>query len=416
VLPAAAQDPGPGTAGQEETIDISKEAIARIRLLLETFSPLPGATAEETAAVQGVVNGDLHNTDLFRITIVPALTDSASLAGGTAQALARGTVEIRGGNLILHGSLESLPDRARIFSRDYETKPEWYREAAHRFADDIVLFLTGEQGISRTRIVYTSNRSGNKEIFMVDYDGNGLTQVTRNGSINLTPTWNPDATRIAFVSYKNGNPDIYEIELATGKERLLVGGPGVQGAPAYSPDGKRLAYSQTNGKESEIYICAADGSGCRRLTHMGSINTSPSWSPDGRRISFTSDRSGSPQLYVVEVDGGTPRRLTFVGNWNDEPDWSPRGDRIIYTSRDMGSFRISLVDPGGMSEEGQRTYGEGQHVNPVWAPDGRHVVFGATRGGRSTLQVLDVDSGRLRPVLVEDGVVGEASWSPIPPR
>lgn len=411
---AAAQDTT-GTS-QERTVTIQKGPTApKIPLLLEEFQPGNGATAEDTKLVFDVLANDLDYSDLFTVTRVASPAPGETPPATGAFARVRGTVVMSGGDLALQGVLEALPAGSRIFSREYRTKPEWYREVAHRFADDIVRHLTDYPGVARTRIAFASKRTGNKEIFVIDYDGFGLRQVTHNGSINMSPAWSPDGGKLAYVSYKNGDPDIYILDLASGKDRRVAGGPGVQTAPAFSPDGRRLLYSQTNGRESEIYVCDVNGGGAHRVSRVGGINTSPSWSPDGRRMVFTSDRAGNPHLYVSDVEGGGLQRITFDGTWNDTPCWSPTGERIVYVSRRDGPFSLAVVEPTGAGES-QRTFGPASDEHPSWAADGRHVAFSSTRGRGRGIYVMDMDSGRIRTVLADGSECFGITWSPVPPR
>lgn len=412
--PVGAQEQGSGLR-REEQIQVQKRAVQTIPILLEDFAPGPGATPDDAKAVFRVLSDDLEFSGYFTIVRIPRMAPGDTM-NARAQALVRGTVELAGGQIVLHGVLESLPGRSRIFSRDYGTRPDWYREAAHRYADDIVLFLTGEPGIARTKIAFVSNKSGNKEIYVVDYDGQGLRQVTKNKSINLSPAWSPDGRQLAYVSFKKGDSDVFVIDLVTGGDRLVAGGHGVQGAPSFSPDGASILYSHTEGRESEIFLVPAAGGKPRRVTRQGGINTSPSWSPDGRRLVFTSDRSGNPQLYVTDVDGGVPRRLTFLGSWNDLASWSPQGDRVAYASRQEGGFRVGLVDPSGLGEEKLLTVGPGSDEHPSWAPNGRHLVYSSTRGGGSGLYVLHADSGRSRVLVEGGGSYAGATWSGVPAR
>lgn len=414
VVPAGAQEDA-GTS-QEREINISKgPSVPKIPLLLEEFQPGSGATPEDTKLVLDVLANDLEYSDLFTVTRVPPPAPGETPPATGANFRVRGTVAMAGGDLSLQGLLDALPGGSRVFSREYRTKPEWYREVAHRFADDIVRHLTDYPGVARTRIAFASNRTGNKEIFVVDYDGFGLRQVTHNGSINMSPAWSPDGGSLAYVSYKNGDPDIYILDLASGQDRRVAGGQGVQTAPAFSPDGKRLLYSQTSGQESEIYVCDVGGGGTHRVSRVGGINTSPSWSPDGRRMVFTSDRAGNPHLYISDVEGGSPQRITFDGTWNDTPCWSPDGERIVYVSRRDGPFSLALVDPAGR-DESRRTFGPASDEHPSWAADGRHVAFSSTRGRGRGVYVMDVESGSIRTVLADGSECFGICWSPVPPR
>jgi TolB protein len=408
-----AQTPAGGS--QEKQITIQKGAIPKVPIIIEDFVPGPGAAAADAGKVTKVAADDLDFADAFKITLLHAVTGTEPELG-IAQALVRGTVEVSGGSLILRGVLESLPGRSRMFSRDYRAAPEAFREAAHRFADDVVLTLTGSPGIARTKIAFMSDRSGTKEIYVIDYDGYGLRQVTKNGSINMSPAWSPDARKLAYVSFRKGDPDIYVVDLYGGGDRPVLGGQGVQSSPAFSPDGGSILYSQTAGRESEIYVAGAGGERPRRVTRVGGINTSPSWSRDGRQFVFTSDRAGTPQLYIGEIDGGSPRRITFEGNWNDLADWDPTGSRIAYASRQEGVFQIRMVDPSGLGEERPVTFGPGREEHPSWAPDGRHIVFVSSRGGGPGVWILEVDGGRLRPLIERAGNVAGPAWSPAPPR
>lgn len=410
-IPALAQQ-DPELSSEERITIRDRGGVIKIRLLLEEFLRGPGATDDDTRAVFKVVGDDLDFSDLFSIVTIPRMSGSDTLNAVREQALVRGELSVSGGELVLRGSLETLPGRSLIFSKDYRTRPEWYRQAAHQFADDIVLHLTGNQGIARTRIAFVSDRSGSKEVWVVDYDGQGLRQVTRDATLKLSPDWAPDGSALAYVSYERGDPDIYVMDLESGVSRLLIGGLGVQGSPAFSPDGGTAVFNQTSGRDSDLYTCDREGRNLRRITHSVGINTAPAWSPDGRRLVFTSDRSGNPQLYMAEADGTGSRRITFEGKWNDLAHWSPAGDRIAYTSRRGGLFRIAVIDAGGRGGEEQITRGPGSDEHPDWAPDGRHLVFTSTRGGEKGLYVLDVDSGRIRPLVVGRGNHAAPTWSP----
>ncbi|HMY76054.1 MAG TPA: hypothetical protein PLQ88_29805, partial [Blastocatellia bacterium] len=89
------------------------------------------------------------------------------------------------------------------------------REMAHQFADQIVKLLTGQDGIATSKIAYIANR----EVSMMDYDGYGARQFTRDGSIALFPSLSPDGSRLAYVSYRSGHPNV----IVRGLDGLVIG-------------------------------------------------------------------------------------------------------------------------------------------------------------------------------------------------
>lgn len=397
---------------QEERIVISENARKKIPLLVERFRAGMGATRDDASQVERVVRNDLDYSGLFRVTTI-SLVDSGAVGSGF-DALVRASTAMENGRVVLRGELLSLPDLNPVFLRDYRAAAKDYREVAHRFSDDIVLYLTGQQGISRTSIAFVLKQGRSKEIYTVDYDGHNLRAVTNNGSINLSPRFSKDGKRIAYASYLQGDADIYVMDLLTGQNTCWVKGPGVQSSPAWSVQ-NHLAYGNTSGSQSGIYVANGAGNKGSRLTRGGGINTSPSWSPDGRRMAHTSDRSGNPQIYTMDAEGGNARRLTFSGKWNDLPSWSPDGARIAYASRQDGVFRIFSIDASGLGKPKQLTFGPGSDENPSWAPDSRHLVFSSSRGGTRGLYILNVDTAIVRSLVVGKGDASSPDWSAVRP-
>jgi len=295
--------------------------------------------------------------------------------------------DFAGDNVTLRYQLISTTS-AREFARgSFKSLAKNYRYLAHKVSNEIIYYLTGEEGVFDSRISFISNRTGNKEVYLCDYDGANIYRLTGNGSINLSPSFSPDNQDILFTSFMNDDPQLFQYDIRTGDVELLAAYPGINSAARVSPDGNEIACALSRDGNAEIYLLHRNGKIKRRLTYTKSIESAPCWSPSGNKIAFTSDRTGSPQIYIMDKDGVNVTRLTYVGSYNDSPDWSPRGDKIVYVSRVNGKFNICTIDVTG---DNYRVLTEkGNNENPHWSPDGNHVIFSSSRTGDQEIYIMD---------------------------
>jgi len=317
--------------------------------------------------------------------------------------------EFPGDNMRLRYRLIDVDNSMETFRGKFEAGKSDYRALTHTVANDIIKNLTGDEGIYRTKIVYSKELDKAKEIFMADFDGYNERQITRNGYLNLSPAFGPDGNNIFFTSYKDGWPKLYVHNLANGSTEIVSEHKGINSAAAVSPDGKTIACVLSKDGNSEIYLLERSGKIKRRLTNSWAIETAPAWSPDGGSIAFTSDRTGVPQVYIMRNDGTNVRRLTFIGNYNDSPSWSPRGDRIAFVSRDRG-FIVCSVDTLG--NDFKILAHLGNNENPRYAADGNHIIFTSDRLGRKELYTMDLFGQNQRRVT-NTGGYASPDWGPI---
>jgi len=184
------------------------------------------------------------------------------------------------------------------------------------------------------QIAFTSDRDGNSEIYVMNADGSGQTNLTNNPAGDFGPDWSPDGSRIAFQSGRDGSGEIYVMNADGSGQTNLTGGSD----PDWSPDGSRIAFVSIRDEGLEIYVMDADGSNQARFPLVQSDPVTLAWSPDGSRIAYASQLvvgTGPaprirPQIYVIDADGSNEVLLTEADpdTANLDPAWSPDGSRI----------------------------------------------------------------------------------------
>jgi TolB protein len=292
------------------------------------------------------------------------------------------------------------------------------RRLAHQFADDIIGVLSGGvPGIAQTQIAYASAKSGNKEIWVMDYDGANQHQVTSLKSISLTPRWSPDATRIAFTCYMpfRGITSAQICIYSTDSNRLISFPRyrGTNSSPAWSPDGSQLAFMSSQGGDPEIYVSDLTGAHLHRVTFAAGVSTSPAWNPKtGNQIVFVSDRAGSPVLYLSNSDGSNVQKIDLPDmGYVIDPSWSPNGQLIAFSwRRPSGNYDIYVMDIVS-HQLVELTRDEGRNERPSWAPDGRHLVFESTRTGTRQIWSMLADGSQPRQLTFQEQNESP-NWSP----
>jgi TolB protein len=292
-----------------------------------------------------------------------------------------------------------------ILSRSYNGA--MLRRQAHAFADDVVLAITGKKGIAQTRIAFkVEAASGNREIYVADFDGHNAQAVTHDDTIVSAPSWVPGRAALYYNSYKLGNPDIFYHNLSTGERHVVAHYSGSNISPAASPDGSRVAMVMSKSGSPNVWVANPDGSGLRKLTST-SEDSSPCWSPDGQWICFATKIRERRVLAKVPAGGGDVQVVRTPGAPNPtEPDWSPDGKWIAFTLQ-TGEFDICVMPADGSLPPTILVRGE----DPSWSSNSRTLVYARRSGGHYVLSLLDVYTKQVKDIRQISGSDSEPAWA-----
>ena len=321
--------------------------------------------------------------------------------------------------------LYAVPKKRLLLGKRYlKVKTKDIDGVLRRFADLVIESMTGELGIFSSKLAFvgTPVLGRGRQIYIAQFDGSHLQQITDDGAIHMSPAWSADGTKLAYTSFKSGKAEIYIYSLLTKKHTRLTYSPSGNNSGAnWHPDGKLMAYAAGFAGVTSIYsINALTGGQKTSLVSGSGLEVEPAFSPDKKSLAFASGRFGNPHIFVRDLESNKDTRITFAGWYNSSPSWRPDSRKLAFAGYDkeIDRYDIFIVNPDGRQLE-RLTLNQGDNERPQWSPDGRFLAFQSNRGsgprGKSRgykIFVMNRDGGDQRSLSIPLADAVMPAWSP----
>lgn len=220
--------------------------------------------------------------------------------------------------------------------------------------------------------------AGKSDIWLARTDGQDLTPLTADSSMNQYPLFSPDGKWIAFNSNRTGNNDIYIIPATGGLVTALTHDQSNDGHPSWSADGKKIVFQSDRSGNWDLWSVSVNGGDLQQLTFSSATDRFPACSPDGHHICFLSNRTGMWDLYLLSTTGGDPKQLTKISAHDMRGSWAPDGKTIYYNyylDKDATDRKIAAVSVEDGSIRKIMEFNEGDNLQLALVADSKKLFF-----------------------------------------
>ncbi|MCG6922617.1 MAG: hypothetical protein LJF15_16250 [Acidobacteria bacterium] len=222
-----------------------------------------------------------------------------------------------------------------------------------------------------TRIIFSSERTGNWQLFEIAPEGGEARRIRVNQATEYQADPSPDGTTLAFLTNLDGPERLVTMDLGSGALRELVrhGNRTIFGNPSWSPDGGQIAFSSNWRIGHQVYVIDLGTEEVRRISDLMSGGCEPRFMPDGRLCWVDRGHLGGSRSHLVARDLGTGEEEVLV-DWpalNYDPAFSPDGTEIAFASNITGEYAIyrqRLAD----GQAWRVTFGPGSARYPDYRP------------------------------------------------
>lgn len=273
-----------------------------------------------------------------------------------------------------------------------------------------LLSTTFARAPQTAKILFTSNRDGNFEIYSMNSDGSEQVNLSQHRAIDYSPVWAPTGEQILFVSNRHGTKDLYLMNADGTNARKVF--PKLVGRqhPTWAPNGKQFAYHRYD--KLSIYIASSDQKDEEKLAS----GLWPVWAPNGSEIAYVADENfllpaegvlqvDKPKIQIINLQTNVEEVLIPGKNLMFGPSWSPNSTKIAFSWIDLDAVdplagieiedteAIYIVNRDGSELKQLVGAEDGAASHPIWAQQGDEIVYEKLVRDTVHLFKIDLDGG-----------------------
>jgi TolB protein len=271
-------------------------------------------------------------------------------------------------------------------------------------------------------IAYDRLVAGNRDLYAVSAAGGAERRLTEHPGEDSLPRYTRDGRRLVFSSDRSGNWQVWELPAEGGPARRVRRNAAREWQADVAPDGKSLSLLSNISEFEKLWVMDLGTGRDRVVVEHGrnmkggrAILGNTQWSLDGRQILFSSNVAFGHQIYLLDLATGKERRLSSVTAGGCEPRFSPDGRKVVYVVRRMWKKRSRLVEHD-LASGAERVLVDWPALNydPVYSPDGSELAFASNIDGDFALYRQRLSDGKAWRLTFGSGEARNPEYRPLP--